>query len=95
MSTPIHANDEVLAGVHQEFRDLSGSLHGARDPLRTQADRVTAGAGELAGALEDGVTTFLLSWGAALAATSDSAGTIAANVGHFSVDLHAVDRASS
>lgn len=95
MSDPIHANDAVLDGIHQEFRQASTELQNAKDPVATQAGHVSSGAGQFADALADGLTTFQLSWGAALGVTSETAGTIAANVGHFKLDLQAVDRASS
>jgi len=95
MTDPIQANDAVLDGIHQEFRQTSTSLQNAKNPVATQAGHVSAGAGQFADALADGLTAFQLSWGAALDATSETAGNISANVGHFKLDLQAVDRASS
>jgi hypothetical protein len=95
MSDPIHADDGVLDAVHEEFRHLGAELRDANDAVSTQADHIAAGAGQFADALADGVDAFRLSWEAAFDATSETAGTIAANVGHFKLDLHAVDIASS
>jgi hypothetical protein len=95
MSDDIHADEAVLDGIRDEFRHVSTELGNVKDPVAAQAAHVTSGAGEFADALADGLVTFQLSWGAALDATSETAGNIAANVGHFKIDLQAVDRASS
>lgn len=91
----IHANEQVLNGIRDEFRRLGAELRDAREPVGAQADRVSAGAGQFADALADGVTAFQLSWSQALDATSRTAGNIAANVGHFKLDLEALDLGSS
>lgn len=95
MGDPIHANDAALDGIHQEFRHISTGLQNAKEPVAAQADHVSTGARQFADELADGLTAFQLSWGAALDATSQTAGNISANVGHFKLDLQAVDRASS
>jgi hypothetical protein len=93
MCDDILVHDAVVDGVRDEFRHLSTDLLNAREPVGTQTGKVAAGAGEFAAPLADGVDSFLLSWQAALAATSEAAGNIAANVGGFAIDLQAVDRA--
>lgn len=92
---PIHVVDAVVEGVRQEFRNLATELDNAREPVRTQAAKVSDGAGQFADELADGLAAFELSWRAALEATGETAATLAANVGGFRLDLQAVDRASS
>lgn len=95
MGDPIHANDAALDGIHEEFRQISTRLQDAKEPVATQAGHVSSGTGQFADSLADGLTAFQLSWGAALDATSQTAGNISANVGHFKLDLQSVDRAPS
>jgi hypothetical protein len=95
VTEPIHADDAVLEGIREEFRRLGTELANAGGPVRVQADRVSTGAGQFADDLADGVTAFQLSWAQALDATSHSAGSIAANVGGFRLDLEKLDLASS
>lgn len=92
---PIHADTGVLNGVKDEFRMLGRELRDAPEKVRADAKRVQDGAGEFADALADGVAAFELSWQAALDATSESAGRIAANVGGFKIDLEALDLGNS
>jgi hypothetical protein len=92
---PIHADTGVLAGVKDEFRSLGRELRDAPDKVRTDAKRVQEGAGEFGDALADGVAAFELSWQAALDATSETAGRIAANVGGYALDLEALDLGNS
>ncbi|MGA9749852.1 MAG: hypothetical protein WBQ50_20555 [Nocardioides sp.] len=88
---PIHADPAVLAGVKEEFRTLGHELRDAPEPVRRDAVRIREGAGEFGAALADGVAAFELSWQSAFDATSETSGSIAANVGGFTLDLEALD----
>lgn len=92
---PIHADTGVLTGVKDEFRALGRELRDAPAKVRADARHVHEGAGEFGDALADGVAAFELSWQAALDATSESAGRIAANVGGYALDLEALDLGNS
>lgn len=68
----LQIDNEALAAVTRVTAGSAEDLRGAEDLLRRDVDDAIAGAGEFAGALQEGMLTFQLSWTASLRTFGES-----------------------
>lgn len=87
----LHAELPVLGEARARFEQVAGAFDGAAHPLGGARSAAVAGAGELGGEIESGVSAFWLSWTEVLRTCVDSSRLIAANIGTTAVDLSAAD----
>ena len=87
----VHADFPVLEEARARFDAVAGAFDGAASPLGGARSAAVAGAGELSGELEGGVSAFWLSWTEVLRTCADSSRLIAGNIGTTAVDLSAAD----
>lgn len=90
-SDPIQVSYTTLASLKRQLTDLSLALDNSVRPLREGASSVVEGAGEVGGALADGVAEFELSWGVALRVMAAGSALVGNNVGELELDLTAMD----
>lgn len=82
-----YALDQIRRGLEV----VAGTFDNARTPLHDAAADARAGAGQVAGILEDGLCRFEASWGGVLHAVSETCGLLAANTGAFSTTVQNLD----
>ena len=93
---PIKVSYATLADLKSQLLNLGIALDNAAPGAVTPgAASVTAGAGQFAGDLGDGVEKFTTSWKLWLEAVSDDCSIVGNSIGQAKIDFSALDAAAS
>jgi len=90
-SQTVAVDSAEMSAARDAFDDLAAAYRNTGEPLSGATEDATSGAGQFAGQLAPGVSTFLARWQEALSVCSTSAGLVAANIGLLDADVTRVD----